>query len=855
MNVMKISFFAYLAQTLATYLKSRKKDSPSFLIRKAVFFLLNFISVAILLYPSFPAIPILSMLAFAVSTIALIVPRLALAIPMLLFCGYIFIISPDLGLIEFVVLLIPLGHNPGGRTDEWIFTATITPTCVILGVPYLPIFLAIVLMKESWKAATFNTILQMVFLSTFMGHYPWVPSGIQISNPFTHSVQNYSASLAHQFNIMYTYTSKGISDFFLAYLLYMVIAIVALKVITLISGKLYHPGEKETRLVSPEGAILASAVLCFILSISLTYMASGQYHILSCTGVTVLSFIPVLAAAALNRRLEDFKSGSAEAKDASKPSWDSIAGYDDIKDEIREALLPYMDPETYQRIESLNLSIVKGILLYGPTGVGKTLFAQVMAAETNMHFIPVKCTDFISKWVGESESQLKSIFSEARNNTPCIIFFDEIEAFLSARDTDSNAWMQTLVTTFLAEMDGFETLKDVLVIGATNYPNKIDPAVIRPGRFDKIIYIPHPNENARRKIFELYLKDKPTTDAIDYEDLVKNSDRYTPADICAIVTEAYRASNYSPICNADLQNLLKHNKATMTYRMLETYNEFAARFGRRKFIEQNDDESSARRLTWDSVAGMDSAKNELKRYIEMPLKNPEIYEQLRIRHSKGTLLFGPPGCGKTFLARVLADECRITFFPVKCSEILRAYTGQSESNLQDLFRKAKENRPSLIFFDELDALAEKRGSGDTKVVEQLLLELDSMEEMRNVFVLGATNRIEVIDEALLRTGRFDKLIYIGLPDSTSRRTLIGMFLEDRNHEIDVETAVRMTEGYTGAEIDYLINRAAILTAEDCIRGNFRPISMADFHEAIRTTPRGVEDNAGQAYTLSSRKAR
>jgi len=627
-------------------------------------------------------------------------------------------------------------------------------------------------------------------------------------------------------------------------------------VITTFVGRIsFGDSEATDRKRKEMMGLAAGSALCLILAVALAYVCSSHYHILFGLRSVITSFVPVFAVSLMTGSMVKINTYSELTKTDKAFSWESIAGYEDVKDEIREAVFPYTDEATYKRIEEMNLSIVKGILFYGPTGVGKTLFAQVMASEAKLNFIPVKCTDFISKWVGESEAQLKSIFNQARSQTPCIIFFDEIEAFLSTRESDSNSNMQTLVTTFLAEMDGFEKLKDVLVVGATNYPNKIDSAVIRPGRFDKIIYIPHPDEDARKKIFELYLNEKPITGKIDFAGLAKNSERYTPADICAIITEAYRASNYTAVSNNDLLNLLKHNKATMTYKMLETYNEFAARFGRRKFLENESDEKATRKMRWNQVAGMDEAKSELRRYIEFPMKNPDVYKQLKIRQSKGILLFGPPGCGKTHLVQVLADECNVTFIPVKCTEILRAYTGQSESNIRDIFRKAKENRPALIFFDELDAFAEKRGSGDTKIVEQLLMELDNTDEMKDVFVLGATNRIEVIDEALLRPGRFDKLIDIGLPDQSARRILLDLFLEGRPCEIDAEEAARLTEGYTGAEIDYIVNRAAILAAEDWINGDARHIQMADLISAIHSTPRSVTNAVIEEFRSTSRMAR
>ncbi len=857
MEVERISVFKYWYQKL----KNRYGDTVVELYgskkaKQALFFALNFLAATALFYSAFPSIPILLMIAFAIATVSRVVPKLALAMALCIFAGYAFILRMDLGFMELVLGLVLLIVDTRGRHDEWLFITLITPLCVQVDALYAPAFLAMVLVKEDWASTSFVAIMQTAFLATFMGHYPWLRSDLSVQGPFSHAVADFSGSLAHQFNTMYTYKAGGIVDYLGNNLFFLLTFIAALKVITTLAGHMsFDEKDGADRKRQELTGMAAGAGLSLVLTIALGYLCAGRYAVPQALLTLALSFTPVFFTSAVTGSLVKLATFSELNKRTGGFSWDSIAGYEDVKDEIKEAIFPYTDETTYRRIEEMNLSIVKGILLYGPTGVGKTLFAQVMAAEAHMHFITVKCTDFMSKWVGESESQLKGIFAQARNQTPCIIFFDEIEAFLSARDSEVNNYTQMVVTTFLAEMDGFEKLKDVLVIGATNYPNKIDPAVIRPGRFDKIIYIPHPDEEARKKIFQLYLKDKPVTDSIDLNLLAHTSERYTPADICAVITEAYRASNYTAVSNHDLLNLIKHNKATMTYQMLETYNAFAARFGRRKFSGGDDGGGSARRLRWNHVAGMDEAKHELQRYIEFPLKNADVYDHYRIRQSKGALLFGPPGCGKTLLVKALADECGVTFIPVKCSEVLRAYTGQTESNVQDLFRKAKENRPAILFFDELDAFAEKRGSGDTKIVEQLLTELDAVEELKQVFILGATNRIGVIDEALLRPGRFDKLIYIGLPDEAARKALLEMSLAGRPHTVDAAAAAVLTAGYTGAEIDYLVNRAAILAAEDFIRGIERPIGTEDMMEALGTTSRSVAPEDVEHYRDISRRAR
>lgn len=825
-------------------------------VKKGAVFFLNFVAAFVLFYPMFQAIPLLAIIALTIAITSAIVPSISLIIIIILYSSYAFIIHIEYGIIEFFVALMFFVFDVKNKKDIWILLILTTPIFLKYQAPFLTIFLTMVVIKENWESSSFILTIQSAFLSTFLGAYPWGYSDIKIDRHFSFIINDLSGALSNQFNAMNSYDPANLSTFIVRNLLFFTIFIIAAKVIITIAGRISFKEENvENKELQKLLGLAIGMGLMFIFSIGASYINAKNYFVVKSIIYAVFSFAPVLIASYLYGMLKKFDTYNEINNKFKKYNWDSIAGYEDVKEEIKEAIHPYIDKETHKKILDMNLEIVRGILLYGPTGVGKTLFARVIAGETKMNFIPVKCSDFLSKWVGESEAQLKNVFVEARQKAPCIIFFDEIEAFLMARTNLENTWEQTIVTTFLAEMDGFERLQNVLIIGATNYPNKIDPAVIRPGRFDKIIYIPHPDEEARKDIFNLYLKDKPVKEKIDLDLLVKSSERYTPADICAVVAEAYRTSNYTAISNEDLLNLLNQNKATMTYEMLEVYKEFSVKFGRRKFIDKEDEEDNCKRLTWDSMAGMEEVKKEVKRYIELPLKNPDIYDLFKIKQSKGILLFGPPGCGKTLLARILADQCKVAFFPVKCSEILRAYKGESEVNVREIFRKAKENKPAIIFFDEIDALAEKRGSSDTKVVEQMLLEMDGVEELKNVFVIGATNRIDAVDDALLRPGRFDKLIFIGIPDYESRIELIRIYLCERKHEIDLEEAAKITEGYTGAEIEYIVNRAAIFAAEDYIKGNLRCISMKDLYDAVDSTPKGLTESDIQHYKKLSKKAR
>lgn len=516
--------------------------------------------------------------------------------------------------------------------------------------------------------------------------------------------------------------------------------------------------------------------------------------------------------------------------------WGRIAGYDDVKKEIQLAILPYTDLKAREQMKKAKLPLTKGILLYGPPGVGKTLFARVIAEETKMTFIPVAGSNFFSMWLGESERKLREIFEEAASKRPCIIFFDELESFLNPRDQAKESYIQRVVSTFLAEMDGFNRLDDILVIGATNYPNLIDSAAIRPGRFDKIIFIPPPDRDARRAIWEHYLEDRPLEGPISYDLLVDNTDRYTAADIELIVNEAYRYTEGKPIHTNHLLDQTSCSKPTITLEMLEIYENLFLRYDRRSFRSEKKDIREKKRYTWSDFAGMESTKEELRKIVELPLTQPQLFETYKIKPSKGAIMHGPPGCGKTLLAKVLADECRATFLDVKGPELLQSQLGESERKVRDLFRQARENKPSVIFFDEIDAIAQARGPHAHQIVNQMLVEMDGMEELSGVFVLAATNRHDMLDLALLRPGRFDRIIYVGLPDAASRKEMLHLFLEGKPVDaasVSIDRITELTEGCTGAEIEYIVNEASRDAAMEALRmGEIRPIVMNDFLEVI-----------------------
>lgn len=460
----------------------------------------------------------------------------------------------------------------------------------------------------------------------------------------------------------------------------------------------------------------------------------------------------ILLALLLTRYLQTPVNLPKEIKElvthSTNSGWNQIAGYEDVKKEIQLAILPYTNLKTREQMKRAKLPLTKGILLYGPPGVGKTLFARVIAQESKMAFISVAGSSFFSMWLGESERKLREIFEEATTKKPCLIFFDELESFLNPRDQAKESYAQRVVSTFLAQMDGFNRLDDILVIGATNYPNLIDPAAMRPGRFDKIIFIPPPDKEARRAIWEHYLTDRPVEGLISYDQLVDQTDRYTAADIEFIVNEAYRQTEGKTIKMKHLLNQISCNKPTITLEMLEAYENLSLKYDRRSYSSEKKEIREKKKYSWSDFAGMNPVKEELKKIVELPLTQPKLFETYKIKPSIGAIMHGPPGCGKTLLAKILADECDATFLDVKGPELLQSNLGESERKVRDLFRQARENKPSIIFFDEIDAIAQVRGFHAHQVVNQMLVEMDGMEELSGVFVLAATNRPDILDLAL-----------------------------------------------------------------------------------------------------------
>ncbi len=500
-------------------------------------------------------------------------------------------------------------------------------------------------------------------------------------------------------------------------------------------------------------------------------------------------------------------------------TYEDIGGLRRELQRIREMIeLPLRYPEVFER---LGIAPPRGVLLHGPPGCGKTLIARAVAYETSAHFLHINGPEIIDKWYGASEAQLRTLFEQARRQAPAIIFIDEIDAIAPKReDMGSNQQVERrVVAQLLALMDGLDARGDVVVIAATNLPNALDPALRRPGRFDREIAIGVPDKIGRREILEIYTRGMPLAEGVDLERLASKTHGFVGADLESLCREAaLRALRR-------LMPELDFAQASIPYDVLMSLEITGPDFEG----ALNDVEPSAIReifteipdVRWDDIGGLQHIKALLHEAVELPLRHRELFEQAGVRPAKGILLHGAPGTGKTLLARALANQSEANFIAIKGPQLLSMWVGESERAVREIFRKARQAAPCIIFFDELDALAPRRGSmGDShtteRVVSQLLTEIDGIEELRGVLILAATNRIDRIDPALLRPGRFDLLLEMPLPDVAARQAILAIHTQRMPLAPDVDLAhlAAQTDGFVGATLEALCRRAALLAIRD-----------------------------------------
>ncbi|MEM0066678.1 MAG: CDC48 family AAA ATPase [Sulfolobales archaeon] len=516
-------------------------------------------------------------------------------------------------------------------------------------------------------------------------------------------------------------------------------------------------------------------------------------------------------------------------------TWEDIGDLEEVKERIREMVeLPLKHPEFFKH---LGIEPPKGVLLYGPPGVGKTLLAKALANEIGAYFIAINGPEIMSKYYGESEARLREIFEEAQKNAPAIIFIDEIDAIAPKREEVVGEVEKRVVSQLLTLMDGLKERGKVIVIGATNRVDAIDPALRRPGRFDREIEIPPPDKHARRSILEVHTRNIPLAEDVNLDGLANITHGFTGADLAALVKEAAMNALRRFLRNerVDLSKpvppeLLEKLKVTQQD-FMEALKVVHPTLMREVLVEVPE-------VHWDDIGGLDSVKQALKEAVEWPLKHPEVFEKMGIRPPRGILLYGPPGCGKTLLAKAVATEANANFIAIKGPEILSKWVGESEKAIREIFRRARQVAPTVVFFDEIDAIVPVRGMRhDTEVtdriVNQLLAELDGIQNLKNVVVLGATNRVDLIDPALLRPGRFDRVIYVPPPDKKARYEILKIHTRNvpLGTDVDLERIAELTEGYSGADLEALVREAVMMALRESF--SVRPVENRYFIEAMK----------------------
>ena len=537
-------------------------------------------------------------------------------------------------------------------------------------------------------------------------------------------------------------------------------------------------------------------------------------------------------------------------------TYEDIGGMKHIIQKVRELVeLPLRHPELFKR---LGIDPPKGILLYGPPGTGKTLLAKAVANEAEAYFIAINGPEIMSKFYGESEQRLREIFEQAKKNAPAIIFIDEIDAIAPKRDEVMGEVERRVVAQLLALMDGLESRGDVIVIAATNRPNALDPALRRPGRFDREIEIPLPDKQGRLEILQIHTRGMPLADDVDLGKLAEITHGYTGADIAALVREAALNAlrRYLPEIDLESDTIPVEVLEKMEVRMedfIAAYKEIVPSGLREIYVEVPE-------VSWNDIGGLEEVKQELRRTVEWPMKYPEVFKRLGIKPPRGILLFGPPGTGKTLLAKAVATESGANFIAVRGPEILSKWVGESEKAIREIFRKARLYAPAVIFFDEIDAIAPARGyASDTRVTErivsQLLTEMDGIYRLDNVVIIAATNRPDILDPALLRPGRFDKLIYVPPPDLNGRLEILKIHTRNMPlaEDVDLYELARRTEGYSGADLEALVREAAMRALKESL--DIDKIYMRHFLEAMEKVKPSITPEIIKIYEEWAQRAR
>lgn len=538
-------------------------------------------------------------------------------------------------------------------------------------------------------------------------------------------------------------------------------------------------------------------------------------------------------------------------------TYEDIGGLHEEIQRIREMVeLPLRHPELFQR---LGIEPPRGVFLYGPPGCGKTLLAKAVANESDANFYVISGPEIMSKFYGESEARLREIFQKAQETSPSIIFIDEMDAIAPKREEVTGEVERRVVAQLLSLMDGMGSRGNIIVIGATNRPNAIDPALRRPGRFDREVEIGVPDKAGRYEVLQIHTRNMPLAEDVELKRLSDVTHGYTGADIASLCREAAMKAlrRYIPEINLEEERVPPEILEKMIVKMddfLSAYREITPTAMREVYVE-------VPQVHWNEVGGLKQVKQELMESVEWPLKKPEVFKKMGIKPPRGILLYGPPGCGKTLLARAVATESEANFISIKGPEIFSKWVGESEKAIREVFRKGRTAAPAIIFFDELDAVVPRRGLGyadsgaSERVISQLLTEIDGIETLQNVLVIAATNRPDILDPAVMRPGRFDRLIFVPSPDFDSLKEIFkihttGMPL---SRDVVMDELARKAQGYSGADLEAICREAAMNALREDIEAT--EVSKRDFDVALERVGPSIAPEDDTWYQKFSKRLR
>ena len=545
-------------------------------------------------------------------------------------------------------------------------------------------------------------------------------------------------------------------------------------------------------------------------------------------------------------------------------TYEDIGGLKEEIQKVREMIeLPLRHPEIF---EKLGIEAPKGVLLYGPPGTGKTLLAKAVANESNAHFISISGPEIMSKFYGESEARLREIFKETKEKAPSIMFIDEIDSITPKREEVTGEVERRVVSQLLSLMDGLEARGKVIVIAATNRPNAIDPALRRPGRFDREIEIKVPDKRGRLEILQIHTRNMPLDTDVNQEKIASVSHGFVGADLEYLCKEAAMKClrRLLPELNLEDEKIPPETLEKLVISMADFENaikEVMPSAMREVYLESPD-------VQWTDIGGLDEVKRELQEAVEWPLRYPDLYTKLGHSNPKGILMHGPSGTGKTMLAKAVATESEANFISVKGPELLSKWIGESERGIREIFRRARQAAPCVVFFDEIDSIAPIRGmegvnAGTERMVSQLLTEMDGIQELNGVVIIAATNRLDMIDSALLRPGRFDKIVFVPKPDIATRLKILEIYAKEKplTSDVNLQRIAELTDGFSGADMSAVANTAISLVLHEYLQKYSNPedaakhaseahVTMKHFEDAVKKIKTQRDMKPGEKVTLS-----